>query len=406
MKTVVHLCEGSVTSPEGFSAATLRAGIKESRTRDDLMLLVSDRVAAVAGTFTTNRVQAACVGLCKAHLKGRKARAVLVNAGNANACTGRQGERDCRAMAAAMAAELGVPVPQVFVCSTGTIGIKMPMGKVLPALPTLAKGLSAANGAAAANAILTTDTVPKQACATLKVDGKTVTVAGMTKGSGMIAPNMATMLAFLTTDAAVAPAALQRCLSAAVAETFNCVIVDGDQSTNDTLLALANGAAGNRPLSERHPAWPRFAAALTAVCRSLALQIARDGEGATKLVHVTVRGAAGAADARKAARAVAQSPLVKTAFFGCDPNWGRIIAAVGYSGARVETAKVDITFDGLAAVRKGQVAPAFQLKDLEAVFRRKEFGVEVDLHLGRGRHTVHTCDFSTDYVKINAEYMT
>jgi len=397
---------GTITTPKGFKAATLRAGIKESRKRDDMALIVSDTPAAVAGTFTTNRVKAAPVKLCERHLIWGQGTAILVNAGCANACTGDQGHADAERMADLTAQHLGIGKSNVFICSTGTIGIPLPMPKIEAALPHLVKALSPDAGAKVATAILTTDLVEKQVAVQLTVDGKTVTVAGVAKGSGMIAPNMATMLAFITTDASVDQRSLQLSLAHAVDHGFNCIVVDGDESTNDTVLMFANGVAGNDLLDKKHHDWRKFRHALDYVVRQLALAIVRDGEGATKFVTVNVTGAASPHDARLAARAIAKSPLVKTAWNGGDPNWGRIMAAVGYSGARLDDSRVDITFDDLPAVKAGKAVTEVPLKDLAAVYARKEFAIQVNLHMGKSGHTVYTCDFSREYVTINAEYMT
>jgi glutamate N-acetyltransferase/amino-acid N-acetyltransferase len=253
---------------------------------------------------------------------------------------------------------------------------------------------------------MTTDTVDKQVAVEFRIDDRTARLGGMAKGAGMIAPNMATMLGFLTTDAAVEPSALQACLSQAVAQSFNRITVDGDMSTNDTVLLMANGAAGNRPLNPAHPDWCVFAEAVNEVTKELALKIVKDGEGATKFVTINVSGAASDEDARKAARAIGNSLLVKTSWFGGDPNWGRVIDAAGYSGAEVAEDRVEIRYDGICAVLNGQKAPEFALKDLERILQQKTFTIDVDLHLGKGTDTVYTCDCSYDYVKINSEYMT
>lgn len=406
MKKEFDVIKGGITTPKGFKVATLRAGIKESRKRDDLTLLVSDVPASVAGTFTTNRVKAAPVKLCERHLIWGQGQAILINAGNANACTGEQGFHDAESMADLTASALGIGKNLVFVCSTGTIGIPLPMPKIEAALPTLARQLSAGNGSAAAEAILTTDLVRKEIAVTVTVDGIPVTIAGIAKGSGMIAPNMATMLAFITTDAAVDQRALQLELVHAVDLSFNRIVVDGDESTNDTVLMLANGAAGNHLLDQKHHDWRKFRHALEFVTRELALMVVKDGEGATKFVTLTVTGAASRNDARACARAIAKSPLVKTAWNGGDPNWGRIMAALGYSGARIEEGRVDISFNNIPAVQGGKAADAFSLSELAGVYAQKEFTVKVDLHLGKSEITVYTCDLSKEYVAINAEYMT
>lgn len=406
MKTDQKFIDGGITTPAGFKAAAVRAGIKESRKRDDLTLLVSEAPATVAGTFTTNRVKAPPVKLCERHLIWGQAQAVIINAGCANACTGDQGIADAEKMADLTAQALGIGKNLVFVCSTGTIGIPLPMNKIEAALPGLISAVSKEGGQAAAEAILTTDLVKKEVAVTVTLDGKPVTIAGICKGSGMIAPNMATMLAFLTTDAAVDQRSLQDCLSHAVEQSFNRIIVDGDESTNDTALLLANGAAGTAMLDKKHPDWKKFCHAVDTVTRKLALKIVKDGEGASKFVTVTVSGAASRADARTAARAIAISPLVKTAWNGGDPNWGRIMAAIGYSGAKVDETRVDITFDSVLAVKNGMAANGSSLKDLEAVYARKEFTISVNLNIGKSEYTVYTCDLSKEYVAINAEYMT
>jgi glutamate N-acetyltransferase/amino-acid N-acetyltransferase len=395
---------GGVTAAKGFLAAGVHAGIKANRL--DMALVVSELPAVAAGVFTTNRVQAAPVKVCKRLLAGGVARAVVVNSGSANACTGREGLRNAVRMGGFVAEALRVPAETVFMCSTGTIGKPLPMDKIEHGVKLAVQALASDGGPKASEAIMTTDTVPKTAAVEVAVDGRPVRVGGMAKGSGMIAPNMATMLGFLTTDAAVRRPALQACLRQAVEASFNRITVDGDRSTNDTVLLMANGVAGNRPLHPGHRDWKAFAGAVKAVALDLARQIVKDGEGATKFVTVTVKGAASAREADLAARAVAHSLLVKTSWFGMDPNWGRVIAAVGYSGAEVRDDRVDIAFDGVPAVRGGRVAPNFALSQLEAILKRPAFEITVNLRLGRGQSTVYTCDCSYDYVKINASYMT
>jgi glutamate N-acetyltransferase/amino-acid N-acetyltransferase len=398
------MIDGGVTAPQGFTAAGVAAGIKA--TGLDLALLKADRPAAVAGTFTTNKVQAAPVKLCRTRIASGQAQAIVINSGSANACTGPQGMVDAEAMGAAAAGALDVPEAAVLVCSTGTIGKPLPLDKIKPGIQAAAAALSDAGGDDAAHAIMTTDTVAKQVAVQLSIDGKTVRIGGMTKGAGMIDPNMATMLAFLTTDAVVIPGALQNCLSDAVHQSFNSISVDGDQSTNDTVLCLANGAAGNSPLDASHPEWNLFVEALTEVAKQLAMKIVQDGEGATKYVAVTVSGAISIEDAQKAARAVANSLLVKTSWFGGDPNWGRIIAAVGYSGAEVKEDLVDISYDGLVMVKGGQRSADTPLSRLEEILAQPSFAVDINLNLGDDTDTVYTCDCSHEYVTINSEYMT
>jgi len=396
--------DGGVTAPQGFKAAGVCAGIKIGR--PDLALVVSETPATVAGMFTTNAVQAAPVKLCKAVAATGMASAVVINSGCANACTGEAGITAATEMASATAAALGIAPGAVFVCSTGTIGKPLPIDKIRAALPAAVAALAVDGGDQAARAIMTTDTVDKQVAVALNIGDATVCIGGMAKGAGMIEPNMATMLAFLTTDAAVAPTALRACLAAAVTKSFNRISVDGDQSTNDTVLMFANGRSGSELLDESHPDWPTFSEAVEAVATTLAKKIVEDGEGATKFITITVKGAVTLADANKAAKAVANSLLCKTAWFGGDPNWGRVIAAIGYSRAQVDPDLVDIAFDDVAAVVGGQMAAGVTFAELEAVYARKAFEIVVNLNLGSAVDTVYTCDCSYEYVKINAEYMT
>jgi glutamate N-acetyltransferase/amino-acid N-acetyltransferase len=395
--------EDSVILPQGFRAAGIAAGIKRSG-RKDMALVVSDRPAACAGVFTTNQVKAAPVRIDQEVVKRRTARAIVVNSGNANACTGTRGMKDARAMASRTAKLLKIKPAEVLVCSTGAIGKPMPMNTITAGLRKLPGALSPAGGNDAAAAIMTTDTRKKTATVRFAVDGRPVVLTAFAKGAGMIEPNMATMLGYFLTDAAVEPRALQHALKQAVDASFNRISVDGDMSTNDTCLLLANGAAGNRPLTPKHRDWNTFAAALRVVALDLAQRIARDGEGCTKLVTVHVKGARTDAEADAAARSVANSLLVKTCWHGDYPNWGRIMDALGYSPARVDEAKVDIFYDALAAVRKG-VATKTSVQALSAVQRQERFTVTIDLHLGKGDAVVYTCDCSEEYVKINVDYI-
>jgi glutamate N-acetyltransferase/amino-acid N-acetyltransferase len=405
MSNRIQEITGGVTAPAGFRASAAAAGIKYPG-RHDVALLVADQPALAAGLFTTNRVKAAPVRLCQARLKRGRAQAIVINSGNANACTGKQGLRDAETTARAAAAALALAPADILVCSTGTIGIPLPVDKLTAALPAAAAALSPRGGDAAAKAIMTTDTVDKQAALRFTVDGRPVTLGGMCKGAGMIEPNMATMLCFLTTDAAIRLPALKAALAEAVGLSFNRISIDGDMSTNDTVLLLANGAAQNKPLSPRHKDWPVFLAALKQLTLGLARRVVCDGEGATKCVTVSVEGARNPADARKVARAIANSLLVKTSWWGGDPNWGRVICAAGYSGAPIDPDKVDISYDGKAAVRGGQRAPGFALSELETILKQKAFTLTVSLHQGRASHAMLTCDCSEEYVKINGSYMT
>ena len=396
--------EGGVTAPSGFRAAGVCAGIKVDAL--DLALVVSEKPANVAGMFTANAVSAAPVAVCRGALKSGTASAVVINSGCANACTGTAGIEAAEAMASVTAEALGVAADDVFVCSTGTIGKKLPIDKIREALPHAVTSLSGDGGDVAAKAIMTTDTVSKQYAVELEIGGVAVRVGGMAKGVGMIEPNMATMLAFITTDAAVSQPALQACLKNAVAKSFNRITVDGDQSTNDTVLLFANGACGCEILNEEHPDWRKFCEAVEDVTLVLAKKMIEDGEGATKFVTITVKGAVTASDANLAAKAVANSMLCKTAWFGGDPNWGRVIAAVGYSTAKVDPNQIDIYFDDMRAVVDGCMAEDVSFETLEKVFKQKAFEIVVDLKLGNAEETVYTCDCSYEYVKINAEYMT
>lgn len=401
------IISGGVCAAKGFRAAGVAAEIKY-KGRNDVALVVADEPCAAAAMFTTNKVAAAPVVYDREVVRAGRVQAILANSGCANACTGEQGLRDARLSALVTAGELGIDPRHVLVASTGVIGRPLPMDRLLAGmrLAKAALGRTAAHGLAAERAIMTTDTRPKEACATVAVGGKKVTVGGMSKGSGMIEPNMATMLGFLTTDADVSPAMLRRALLRAVARSFNRLVVDGDESTNDSVFLLASGKAGNPRIVRAGADFDAFCSALEAVCVSLARQMAADGEGATKFVTVTVRGAKTERDAARAARAVAKSPLAKTSWFGRDPNWGRVLAAVGYSGASVVDTKAEVFYDSVWAFRRGEVADEAQLGRLAKVLSKDSFEVVVDLHLGKASSSVYTCDFSLDYVHINADYTT
>ncbi len=392
---------GGVTYAGGWKACGAFSGIKAAAA--DLALVVSESPATVAGVFTQNAVQAAPVRWCRDLVQRGTLQAVVINSGCANACTGPEGVAANRRVADDTGYALGLPAEWVAVCSTGTIGKKLPVEKIAAALPAAVQTLSEDGGVSAAEAIMTTDTVPKEAAAHFSVGGKTVRVGGMAKGAGMIAPNLATMLAFLTTDAAVPAPALQACLRDAVAHSFNRITIDGDTSTNDTVLLMANGASGVA-LDADHPDWPAFCEAVRLVASELARLIVKDAEGATRFVTITVKGAVDDADALRIARAIANSLLCKTAWFGGDPNWGRVVCAAGYAGARVDPDLIDVAFDELTAVRAGQPVAAFS--DLESIVARPAFEILLDLHLGEAEESVYTCDCSYDYVRINAEYMT
>lgn len=396
---------GGVTAPAGFLAAGLHAGIKPGP-HLDLALIVSEREGPIAGLFTTNRVPAAPVVLDRSHLKRGLGRAIVVNSGNANACTGKPGLDHAVETAGLVAEGLGAPVRSVFVGSTGVIGQPLPMGAIRRGIPRLIRKLRRAGSGEAARAILTTDTRAKETAMQARVGGRLITIGGMAKGAGMIHPDMATMLAYVTTDAAIPRAALQRALRKAVRESFNCITIDGDTSTNDSVLCLANGMAGNRPMKPGSAAYRVFERMLTAVCRSLALQICRDGEGVTKVVQVVVTGARTEADAARVARTVGTSTLVKTALFGEDANWGRIVAAAGRSGAFVDPARLTLSIEGVPILRRGVPVGRAAERKVSAIVRRKEFAITLDLRLGTGRAWLWTTDLSYDYVRINATYRT
>ena len=403
----IRQISGGICAAKGFKAAGVPARIKYEG-RNDVALLVADAPCAAAAMFTTNAVAAAPVLYDRAVVKGGRIQAILANSGCANACTGEAGYKDAELSALATAGELGIDPKLVLVASTGVIGRRLPMDRLLAGMKDAATKLahSAEAGLAAEMAVMTTDTKPKQAAVRTTIGGKTVTVGGMAKGSGMIEPNMATMLGFLTTDAAVSPAMLRRALKLAVAVSFNHVVVDGDESTNDSVFLLASGAAGNARIETAGPDFDAFVKALTAVGVALAKQMAADGEGATKFVEVVVRNAKTQRDAARAARAIAKSPLAKTSWFGKDPNWGRVLAAAGYSGAKVVDRAAEVFYGKTWAYRKGQVADAAQLAKLEKEMAGPELKVTVDLHLGPFASTIYTCDFSLDYVHINADYTT
>lgn len=406
-KPKVKTIDGGVCSAKGFKAAAAAAAIKYAG-RDDVALVVADAPCAAAAMFTTNKVAAAPVVYDRSVVKSGRIQAILANSGCANACTGEAGLKDAEFSALVTAGELGIDPSLVLVASTGVIGRRLPVDRLAAGVKSAAKALgrSRENALAVAKAVMTTDTRPKEAAATVTIGGRKVTVGGCVKGSGMIEPNMATMLGFLTTDAAVTPAMLRRALKLAVAKSFNSLVVDGDESTNDSVFLLASGAAGNEEITMAGEGFDAFLAALEAVCVSLARQMAKDGEGATKFVTVTVRGAKTRRDADRAARAVARSPLAKTSWFGRDPNWGRVLAAVGYSGAEVVDMKAEVLYGGEWAFRRGEVADAGQLKKLEKVLAGDELEIVVDLHLGPFESTIYTCDLSLDYVHINADYTT
>jgi glutamate N-acetyltransferase/amino-acid N-acetyltransferase len=396
---------GGVTAARGFSASGVAAGIRNGGAGKDVALIVADRPSAAAGVFTTNKVAAAPVVVSRETLVPGVLQAIVVNAGNANACTGWRGLEDARAMQAATAEALGVFTELVAVASTGVIGVRLPLGLVESGISDAAAELDTNGGASAAEAIMTTDTFAKECAVRVVVGEHTWTVGGMAKGSGMIRPNMATMLGFITTDAPLTATAAEEVLRAAVGRTFNRVTVDGDTSTNDMVLLMANGAAGGESVEVGDPRLEPVAAALETVAAELARMIARDGEGATTFVEVTVTGAASDSDAELAAFTIAESPLVKTAVFGRDPNWGRVAMALGRSGAQVDPDRFEIAVAGVLTCADGQ-AVDFDETAASAAMDAPGVVIAVDMHVGDGEATVWTCDLSYDYIRINAEYRT
>jgi glutamate N-acetyltransferase/amino-acid N-acetyltransferase len=394
--------DGGVTAPRGFTAGAVAAGLKKAG-RADVAILAAETAVPAAAVFTTNLVAAAPVVVSREHIAAGRCRAVAVNAGNANACTGAQGLADARAMASATARALGCAPEEVVVSSTGVIGVPLPVALVTAGIEAAAVALSADGGSSAAEAIMTTDTFAKEIAVALELGGHAYTVGGMAKGSGMIQPNMATMLAFVTTDAPLTPEACDAVLRAAVDRTFNRISVDSDTSTNDMCLLMASGAAGGEPIPASGPAFEAIAAAVHHVCGELARLVVRDGEGASKLIEVVVRGAESEADATRAAFAIANSPLFKTAVFGGDANWGRVAMAVGKSGARVDPDRLEIVFAGVTTCVNG-TALVFDEEAARSALAQLDILVLVDLHLGDSTSTVWTCDLTYDYVRINGDY--
>ncbi|MGQ9488061.1 MAG: bifunctional glutamate N-acetyltransferase/amino-acid acetyltransferase ArgJ [Armatimonadota bacterium] len=390
---------GSVTAPKGFRASGVRCGVKSQG--KDLALIVSDMPATVAGVFTTNRAAAPCVRYSRHVIEAGVARAIVVNSGNANAATGEEGFIDNVRMAQKVAQLLECPPAQVVTASTGIIGHRLPLEKIEAGIEQATLELSESGGDSAAEAIMTTDTVPKAEALSLYLPEGEVRIGGIAKGAGMIAPNMATMLCFLTTDAQISAPTLQQVLKDAVERSFHCLTIDGDTSTNDMVVILANGQSG----VDVHRYLDDFQLALETLCVRLAQRIARDGEGATKLVEIEVRGARTFTDARRMGKTVAESPLVKTALFGNDPNWGRILAAMGRSGVEFDPDRAQIALQGTLVYADGKPT-AFDASALHAQMTADTVNISIDLQEGTEHATVWTCDFSYDYVRINAEYHT
>jgi len=389
--------EGTVTSPEGFFAGATSAGINErARDKPDLGVLFSETPCVAAGVFTTNRIKAAPVVLSQQRLKKGKAGAVVVNSGCANACTGERGMGDAAKMAELTAKGIGISPEEVLVASTGVIGLPLPMKRITPAMEQVI--LSRDGGHELARAMMTTDTFAKETAVRVRVGKIEFTIGGVAKGSGMVHPDLATLLCFLTTDAAVEKGFLKEALKKAVDVSFSMISIDGDTSPNDMVLLMANGLAGNVPADA-------FEQALEQVCTYLAKSVAADGEGATRLIELTIRGARSLAEARLAARTIVSSSLVKAAIHGADPNWGRIMAALGRSGVEVEEARTDLYIGDMALVKAGAPLP-FNKRGVVKLLEGKEVAIRLDLNLGSASATAWGCDLSPEYVTINSQYMT
>ena len=402
---ITHISNGTITSPQGFSAGGVFIGLK-SRGEDklDLAMLVSDTPCSVGGVFTTSAIRSATVDLDRTRVATGKARALIVNAGIANTCVGAQGYKDAEEMTRLAADTLGIAAEGVLVCSTGVIGVELPMSLIRSGVTQIA--LDDAGGNQLARAMMTTDTHPKETAVSLTTStGQTITIGGVAKGSGMIHPNMATMLSFATTDAAVDPGFLQTTVKAVADETYNMLTVDGDSSTNDTFLAFANGQAGNPVIDERSPDADSFRLALQRVCTDLTRMLARDGEGASRLITVQVDGARSDGDARLAAKTIAGSNLVKSAVYGADPNWGRLMMALGRSGAEAQEEHVDLFVNGVCIMEAGTPIP-FHRDAVVALMSGEQVDFRISLNLADGMATAFGCDLTEQYVIINSAYTT
>lgn len=397
----MKIITGSVTAPLGFVANGIKSGIKKGKL--DLGLIVSKVPALAAGVFTTNELKAAPVKVSQARVKYGKAQAIVANSGNANCLTGKRGLKDAIDIATRVSLSLWIGENDVLVASTGIIGKPLPLDKIKSAIPKLVKGLSSAKEVLAAQAILTTDTRPKRIAVAIKIGKKVVKIGGIAKGAGMICPNMATMLSFLTTDANIELKALRRSLKDAVYNSFNAITVDGDMSTNDTVLILANALAGNPKIKYGSSDYKIFSEALNYVASHLAKEIVRDGEGATKFIEIEVKGAKSPGDAKRIAKQIANSNLVKTTIAGEDPNIGRVASAAGASGIKFNESRLDIYLNGTKAVSGGNVIYK-NIPKLKNLLKKKEIIITLDLNQGRNSATVLTCDLTEEYIKINARY--
>ena len=394
---------GGVTAPLGFRANGTRCGIK--RKGKDLAIIYSDVPALARGLWTSNRVQAAHIHLDKKHIKSGIAQAIVVNSGNANCCNGKSGIEDAAMVAREAAYYLDIEPNMVLVASTGVIGKRLPIKNICNAIPALIRGMNGSGSSDAACAIMTTDTMPKEIAVRFKINGRTVAIGGIAKGSGMVSPNMGTMLSFITTDAAISPDRLKAALSKAVDKSFNRITIDGDMSTNDTVIMLANGMSGNRLINENDNSFNLFCRGLEYVTISLAKMLVRDGEGATKFIEINVQGARNKIEANEVARRVSNSNLVKSMVHGGDPNWGRIAASVGAAPAGIRENLLDIYIGDVQVMKRGTGA-IFDKAKLRRLINKKEVKITVDLHMGNGSGTMWTCDLSEEYVRLNAEYKT
>ncbi len=387
----------------GFLFSGISAGIKKDGKRD-LGLIYSEVSAQVAGLFTTNAVKAAPVLLDKQRLKGGCCQALVINSGNANACTGSEGLRNAKKATSLVAKGLGIKESLVLASSTGVIGVPLPMERMEEGIPRLIEALSPDGWMKTVEAIMTTDTFPKVEVVNCRIKGKSVKICGMVKGAGMIRPNLATMLSFVVTDANIKAPLLQQILDEVAESSYNRITVDGETSTNDTVLLLANGKSGHPPISRMDRDGALFQLRLLEVCKNLAKSVVRDGEGATKFVEILVKGARNREDAKRTGYAIAHSPLVKTAFFGMDANWGRILCAIGHSGIRIDPDRIDVFFDRKPIVKNGRGVAGQLEEEATEVIKNKSFKVTVHLHQGKSQFSVFTTDLSIDYVKINASY--
>ena len=404
----MKMMEGGVTAAQGFVAGGIHCGVRKNKSKPDLAMIYSEKPCTAAAVYTRNLVKGAPILVTQKNIADGTAKAVICNSGNANTCNA-DGVEKAEAMCQLTAKALGIAPQDVVVASTGVIGQVLPLEPIQEGIPELVKTLSPEGSLAAATAIMTTDTIPKEAAAQVEIGGKTVTLGGISKGSGMIHPNMATMLCFVTTDCAITPEMLDKAIHQVTEKTFNMISIDGDTSTNDTFAILANGAAGNETIAAPGPDYDAFVEALEAVCRQLSKLMAGDGEGATKLLVCQVEGAADPETAKVVAKSVICSTLFKAAMFGADANWGRVLCAIGYSGAAVDVHKIDVSFrsaKGQVDVCQNGAGIPFSEEKASEVLGEKEIDILVHLHMGQEQAEAYGCDLTYDYVKINGDYRT